>query len=382
MLIPAILSGLLAASATAATLRVPADHATIAAALAAARDGDTVLLAHGTYRERLTLAGKSVTLASRFIETRDLADRDATVLDATGPDGKRGASLLVIEASVVQPARLVGLTFRGASHAVSVHGRAEVLYCRFTANGDGLSFEGGHGVVRDNVFEKNSDDGIDLDGASSAVIEDNIIRDNRDDGIEVRLHKFDGPPLEIVIRRNLIAGNLEDGVQLIDYPGKSARTFRIEHNVFLRNAMVAVACMPDGNTRENYGGAALLERVYLVSNTIVGGKHGVTGGDNFVVLNNIFTGIAATALKRVHSDSAAGPNLLWKNGTDFEDCDLAEHAFLAADPQLDADHRPRPGSPALGAGRATFVFNGETLVLPGAAPGRAPDLGSSARPNP
>lgn len=100
------------------------------------------------------------------------------------------------------------------------------------------------------------------------------------------------------------------------------------------------------------------------------------------MLNNIFTGIATTALKRVHGDSAAGPNLLWKNGTDFEDCDLAEHAFLAADPQLDADHRPRPGSPALGAGRATFLFNGETLVLPGAIPGREADLGASPRPNP
>lgn len=367
----------------AATLRVPEDHGTIRAAFAAASDGDIVLLAPGTYRESLVLTGKSLTLASHFLNSRDPQDVAATILDVTKPDGKRGASVLVVEKDVTRPARIVGLTFRGASHAVSIHGEAELTHNRFTANGDALSFEGGRGVVRFNTFEGNSDDGIDLDGASAAVIEDNIIRNNRDDGIEARLHAHTGPPLEIVIRRNLIEGNGEDGLQLIDYPGKSARIFRVERNVFVRNAMAAIGCMPDGNTKENYGGAALPERVYLVHNTFVGGEYGVIGGDNMVVLNNVFTGIAKTALKRVHGDSAAGPNLLWQNGTDLEDCDLPEHRFFAADPQLDGDHRPQVGSPCLDAGFATLEFNGETLVVPAEmVRGRAPDLGAFERSGP
>lgn len=381
---PSVLALLFPVIAAAATLRVPADQPTIQAAIDQARDGDTVLIAPGLYRESLVLGDKSLTLASHFLSSRDPADIDATVLDATTPEKKRGASLLVIEKTVVQPAKIVGLTFKGASHAVSIHGAAEVAHNRFVDNGDALSFESGRGEVRFNTFENNGDDGIDMDGASAGLIEDNIIRNNRDDGIEVRLHSYEGPPLIIVIRRNLIAGNGEDGLQLIDYPGKSPRVFRVERNIFSRNAMAGLGCMPDGNTRENYGGAAMLERVYVLNNTFAGSAYGLTGGDNLVVLNNVFMDMTHSALKRVQGDSAAGKNLLWHNGADFEDCDLAEHAFVTADPKFDEHYRPQAASPCIDAGETKLDFNGETLTLTAAfIRGRAPDLGATeAEPSP
>ena len=377
-----VCSGVLAgvASGFGATLRVPAEQSTIQAAIDGAKDGDTVLIAPGVYRESLKLGNKGVTIASHFLESNDPRHVTATVLDVMGADNKRGASVLVVEKTAGAQTKIVGLTFRGASHAVTIRGRAEVLHNRFTGNGDALSFESGSGVVRFNTFENNSDDGIDLDNASSAVIEDNIIRNNRDDGIEVRLHKYNGPTLEVVIRRNLISSNGEDGLQLIDYPGKSDRTFHIERNVFAKNAMAAIGCMKDGVTKENYAGADLMERVVIVNNTIVGGEYGITGGDNMVLLNNVITGVAKTALKRVHGDSAAGKNLLWKNGLDVEESDVKQDRFIAADPQLDADFTPRPGSPCIDGGEAAFEFNGETLLVSEETiVGRAPDLGAAER---
>lgn len=362
----------------AAVLKVPAQHPTIQAAIDAAKDGDTVLLSPGVYRESLKLVGKSITLASHFLESDDPKHVAATVLDVMGTDKKRGASILVVEKTAGPQTKIVGLTFQGASHAVTIRGRAEVRHCRFTSNGDALSFENGSGIVRFNTFEENSDDGIDMDNASAAVIEDNIIRNNRDDGIEVRLHNYSGPALEIVIRRNLISGNGEDGVQLIDYPGKSDRVFRIERNVFAKNAMAAIGCMKGGVTKENYAGADLIERVEVVNNTIVGGEYGITGGDNMVLLNNVITGVAKTALRRVHGDSAAGKNLLWKNGTDVDESDIKEDRFVMADPKLNADFTTQPGSPCVDAGEAKFEFNGETLVLARETfTGRAPDLGAA-----
>ena len=53
------------------TIQVPADHARIQQAIDVAADGDTVLVAPGTYRESLQLKGKQITLASRFLVTSD-----------------------------------------------------------------------------------------------------------------------------------------------------------------------------------------------------------------------------------------------------------------------------------------------------------------------
>jgi parallel beta-helix repeat protein len=378
MMILLLTGSLLAAAAqepSGRTLRVPADHPTIQSAIDAARSGDTVLVEPGVYRDSLKVAGKSLTLASRFLDRKDPKDVDQTILDGGRSASSDGEEILRIDRNA--DVTLMGFTIRHSHHAVTVRGKARVIRNRFHKNGDALSFESGSGVVRSNVFEDNSDDGIDMDGSSDALIEENVIRNNKDDGIEVRLHDHTGAPLRITIRSNVISGNREDGLQLIDYPGRSTRTFRIERNVFSGNAMSAIGCMGGGNTKENYEGADIPEPIEIVNNTFADNLYGVTGGDNVTLINNVFLRTAKSALKRVDGDSIFSHNLFWQNGRDFEECDLDPEGKVAADPLLDGEFRPKAGSPCVDGGVASLDQNGRKIALPADAwKGAAPDLGA------
>ncbi len=69
-------------TAHAASINVPADYATIQAAIGAAGNGDTVVVASGTYPESIDFKGKAITLTSA--NPADPAVVAATIIDGTG----------------------------------------------------------------------------------------------------------------------------------------------------------------------------------------------------------------------------------------------------------------------------------------------------------
>jgi hypothetical protein len=198
----------------------------------------------------------------------------------------------------------------------------------------------------------------------------------------VRLHDYTGPELAIVIRNNRITGNGGDGIQLIDDQAPSSRVFRIERNLIANNAQAGIGMMCCMNTREDFQGASLTERIYLFDNTFVGNDHGVTGGDNAIALNNLFANTTRVALKGMNGDSIAAYNLFFANGRDFVDSNADAGTTIRADPLLDADHRPSPRSPAIDAGTAFFAWDSDVVLNrgPGDYAGLAPDLGAFEAP--
>jgi len=353
------------------TIRVPQDRPTIQAGIDAARDGDVVLVGPGTYNEEIVLAGKAITLASMFYDTGDRKYIEQTVLN-----GKERA-VLTVKAGVGAKTVVTGFTFRNGEDGINCKAVIQVIENRFLRNGDGIDYEGsGGGVCRSNVFEKNSDDGIDLDDASAVVIENNRIRHNGDDGIEIRLHKYSGPHLNIVIRGNEISNNGEDGVQLIDYPDRSDRVIRIERNLFVKNKMAAIGCTAEGNTREDYRGSDMTERVYLLHNTFVRNRFGVTGADNFIALNNVFLETKKIAMAHLDGKSIVSHNLFWKNGINFIQCTVDKKNVSVADPLLDAGFRPTSKSPCIDSAAAAFDWKGEGVFEATSFAGSAPDLGA------
>ena len=57
-------------------LKVPSEHPTIDSAVGVASDGDTILIARGTYEHTTLNINKRLTLASDYINTKDQIDID------------------------------------------------------------------------------------------------------------------------------------------------------------------------------------------------------------------------------------------------------------------------------------------------------------------
>ena len=359
------------------TLIVPDQFATVQAAIDAAGDGDTVLVRPGTYAGGLVIAGKRITLESEYRRTGDAGLIDRTVLT--------GGSPVVSIASSAVGVIVDGLTLKSGGKQVQASGdRVVVRNNRFVDSGsDAMSFERTGGTVSGNTFLNTHDDCIDADGPLDVLIENNVCIGPSDDGIEVRNFTYTGDPtLTFVIRNNTIVSAHEDGIQIIDYPATSNRVFRLERNEIRNNADVGLGIMGDGNTVEDYSGYSMPERVYVLNNTFEGNKYGITGGDNLIALNNIFTSAGALALKNVDGGSVVQYSLFHGNVAKLQSANVIATNDVDADPlyvdQANGNLRLRSGSPAIDAGTASYTHLSQPVLAypPGSYAGPAPDLGA------
>lgn len=404
-------------------LRVPADHATIQAAVDAAADGDTILVSPGLYLGPVDLGDKRIALLSQHYLSDDLKDRQGTAIDGDGgkfavrigtvpdsadeSDGPAGTlerdraaatqsdqhlettaesrspigSRPHTESGSEQQPPLLrpliwGFTIRNADDGITAYAPFDLIHSRVTETSDGIDYEAGGGSVRFCLFHHNRDDAIDLDGSTAALIEHCELVDNGDDGVEIRLHPHAGPDtLDIVIRDNLIARNGEDGIQLIGYDEETARRFHFQGNRIISNAMAGIGMMPSANTREDYTGAPLPEAMVIANNTFVDNEQHLVGGARVLMVNNIFTGSRTAAIHRVGGASVISHNLIRQGGD--EDSGLDTELFHAGSQTI-----PRfslvPSSPAIDGGLDHVMWQGRRLQLvePSEMLGEAPDLGA------
>lgn len=169
-----LLSALLSTPGPAATLRVPAGHTTIQAALDAAANGDTVLIAPGIYtgngNRDLTPRGKTLTIRSELGPEHTIIDCEA---DFYSPH--RGFLYTAGESS---ESRLEGLTIRnGFSSRLAPPARGGGILC--TSGSPAIS---NCWIVGNSSYDGSHDPafggGISVSGASSASIRDCLFVNN------------------------------------------------------------------------------------------------------------------------------------------------------------------------------------------------------------
>ena len=150
----------------AATIRVPSDYATIQQAISAASNGDTVIVAPGSYSETVDFLGKDITVTSE-------QGPAVTIIDGHG-----AGSVVSFKSQETRNAVLSGFTLRGGYTNVFGGGGVAILSAsptirgniitdnRVCGSGGGISSLYGSPLIEHNTITRNGLRGCTGSGSS------------------------------------------------------------------------------------------------------------------------------------------------------------------------------------------------------------------------
>jgi hypothetical protein len=173
-------------------IHIPSDHSTIQAGIDAALNGDTVLVAEGTWFENINFKGKAITVASHFILDGDTSHISKTIIDGSQSTNPDSASTVMMVSGEDTTSVLMGFTITGGTgtHIDYISGLGEMR------SGGGVFIKGCGGKITNNIIEKNQVkntlDNCNHNGGGiyalvynnhTLIIRKNIIRNNEITGI-------------------------------------------------------------------------------------------------------------------------------------------------------------------------------------------------------
>ncbi|MBN1441273.1 MAG: right-handed parallel beta-helix repeat-containing protein, partial [Planctomycetes bacterium] len=339
----------LAIGAEAAEIHVPADHATIQAAIEESLNGDTILVAPGTYREHIDFLNRNVALVSTD-------GPDVTILDGDlDEDGVGDGRVIYMVGLALTATRIEGFTIRngwvdGTGGGAYVYLASPVIRGnRFLSNQAvkasdtaGLRHGGGLYIRR-----------------SGGLVEGNLFAENYayDGGGGVLLYEFYG-----TVQKNIITDNTSNfGAGINLWSNLAGSSVPIVTNNLIYNNVYHTDPAPGARG----GGVIALSFAGYLTNNVIYGNQSVNGGGidvysaatpPLVIRNNIIWGNSAAT----GPDINRATNADWYHndiGTDSGQGIIGTDGNISADPlfadSANADFHILEGSPCIDAGEGT-----------------------------
>ena len=366
---------LLAGRASAqSTINVPADQPTIQAAINTANNGDTVLVAPGTYVENLNFNGKAITVTSSGGPGVTIVDGNAVAPVAVFVNNETSASVLTGFTLRNGMTDFSGLLWGCGGGIVISYASPTIANNVITGNhavcGIGIEIVGGSAIIRGNTVTGNSqaggDDGggggIDVSDGDPAIIGNTITNNSIDGGGVgggISVSHFSSP----TIQNNYIAGNSAfnhgGGINL-----NNASGVVVVQNIIVNNSAGAGGSGGGMYVLAPAGAADVIVNNTIAGNTAYDGTSGIYSDafSSAVISNNIV--VAAAGQNAIvcsplisnlpnfsHNDVFAPGGQAWSsNCAGF----AQSNGNISADPRFvdatNGNYRLQASSPAIDAG--------------------------------
>ena len=322
-------------------IHVPGDQPTIQAGIDNAINGDTVLVAPGTYFENINFKGKNIVLASHFILDDDLEFINSTIIDGSQAQYADTASCVRIVSGEDSTAVLQGFTI---CHGAGTHWIDPQFPDWTWHSGGGIfTFQSSPTIKNNYIIDNHVDDDLGASGASGGGI-----------------CMYGG---NLLVINNVIKNNtaLYGAGVVIDYAG-----------CIFKNNIVA-----QNSGGQDYGGGGFWtigngdEPVIIENNTIVDNESVSKGGAMYLwftqltARNNIIWG---------NTQTSGGPVYLYNGGnaeityTNIEGGYTGEGNIDVLPQFADITFLLASGSPCIDAGNPDEIYNDiEDPVNPGQA---------------